>query len=781
MSHGIEKEFSPMHGEVAGGRSADRTAAGPTGVPAGAHDITELHDGDERFRIAVEAMPAGMVMVDANGRIVLVNSETLRLFGYSRDELQDQPIELLVPRRNRGQHVGVRTDYVNQASARLMGAGRDLFGLRKDGSEFPVEIGLRPVQTSDGPCVIAVVTDLTARKSAEELFRVAVEASPSGMIVVDEDACIVLSNAEATRLFGYSREELLGQTIEMLVPQRHRQGHVGLRRSYTQSATARLMGEGRNLFALRKDGTEFPVEIGLRPVVTSSGRSVIAVVTDLTRRLREEELFRAAVEASPTGMIVVDRSGRLVLANGEAQRLFGYTRDELVGRPLEILVPERHQTQHVHLRSDYVRAADSRPMGVGRDLAGRRKDGSEFPLEIGLQPVTISTGVLVIAAVTDLTARKAADAMREEMERTRAHLAAIVEFSEDAVMSKDRDGLITSWNAGAERLLGYTAAEILGKPVRQIIPIERREEEAEILRQLLAGEPVRQFDTVRVRKDGKLVPVSVTISPIKNTLGEIVGASKIARDISARKRAETDLRARSDELVRSNSELQQFAYSASHDLAEPLRAISGFMQLLKKRYGSQLDERADEYINHAVDGASRMHMLLDGLLAYSRLGSGEVEKEPVDCNELLTQVLQNLRASIDESAACMDVQPLPIVSGNAARLIILFQNLIGNAIKFRRAVPPVIRVTCDDEGTEHRFSVSDNGIGIDGRHFDRIFGVFQRLHTRDQYPGTGIGLALCAKIVALHGGRLWVESKLGEGSTFRFTIPNSAPMSMRGR
>jgi PAS domain S-box-containing protein len=491
-----------------------------------------------------------------------------------------------------------------------------------------------------------------------------------------------------------------------------------------------------------------------------------------SERKRAEELFQVAVEASPTGMIVVDESGSIVLTNAEALRLFGYTRDELLHRSIELLVPERHQASHVGTRVAYFRAASTRPMGVGGGLTGRRKDGTEFPLEIGLSPVITSRGPCVIAAVTDLSARKTADALREEVARTQAHLAAIVESSDDAIIANDVDGIVTSWNAGAETLFGYRADEMIGIPVTAIIPTDRIEEDMSMMREVFdRGEHFQQHDSIRLTKDGRLIDVSITVSPIKDRHGRVVGASKVSRNISDRKRAEVQLRQRTEELARSNSELEQFAYSASHDLQEPLRAVAGSVQLLHRRYGGQLDARADEYIGHAVDGAKRMQQLIDDLLEYSRVGTGKLERGQVDCTDVLNRATSNLRAAIEETGAIIHHRDLPIVTGDRTRLAQLLQNLIGNAIKFRREMPPRIEVRGERRKNEYLITVSDNGIGIEPRHFDRIFGVFQRLHTRVEYPGTGIGLALCSKIVATHGGRMWVESQPGVGSTFYIALP----------
>lgn len=285
----------------------------------------------------------------------------------------------------------------------------------------------------------------------------------------------------------------------------------------------------------------------------------------------------------------------------------------------------------------------------------------------------------------------------------------------------------------------------------------------------------------QLRKDGSRLPAEVSPSPLEAE-GEVLITSAL-RDISERNQVERTIRdlnadlerrvvERTAELMRSNEELQQFVYAASHDLQEPLRMISNYTQLIAERYRGRLDSDADEFIGFAVDGARRMHQLIDDLLTYSRLDTHGRPMIEVDCEEVLEFALTNLRVLIMESGARVTHKQLPKVMADGRQLVQLLQNLIGNAIKFHRAgIAPEVGVEAEYAGREWLFSVRDNGIGIDPRHAERIFVIFQRLHSRADYPGTGIGLALCKKIVLRHGGRIWVDSTPGGASTFRFTLP----------
>jgi PAS domain S-box-containing protein len=367
------------------------------------------------------------------------------------------------------------------------------------------------------------------------------------------------------------------------------------------------------------------------------------------------------------------------------------------------------------------------------------------------------------------------------LQESQSRLAAIVESSDDAILSKDLNGTIQTWNAGAERLFGYRAQEVIGRSIALLMPPDRLTEEDEILDQLRAGKRVDHRETVRVAKDGRYVDVLVTASSLKDRDGQIIGASKIARDISERKRAEEALRKSTEDLSRSNKDLEQFAYVASHDLQEPLRAVAGFVELLRRNLGSSLNSKAAGYMDFAVDGAKRMQLLINGLLEYSRVGQDEKHEE-TSARAALDRAVAYQKNAIEEFSAEIEADELPAVHFDLTQLTQLFQNLIGNAIKFRGKEAPRVHIGAKRDSDGWQFSVSDNGIGIEPEYTERIFLIFQRLHSRENYPGTGIGLAICKKIVERHKGKIWVESKLGEGSTFYFTIPDSSAggLAMRG-
>jgi PAS domain S-box-containing protein len=346
-------------------------------------------------------------------------------------------------------------------------------------------------------------------------------------------------------------------------------------------------------------------------------------------------------------------------------------------------------------------------------------------------------------------------------------------ITEYEVIRLDLDGRICTWHPGAEQITGYRAGEVLGRPVTAFYTAE----------DLASGLAERELETAaaqgrfetegwRVRKDGSRFWASVVLSPIRDASGAVRGYVKITRDLTERKLADAALAERTRELEISNRDLLEFASVASHDLQEPLRNVASFCQLLASQYQGKLDEEADEYIGFVVDGAVRMQALINDLLALARLGRSCGDRTDVDCGKVMQQVRNELAPLIEQAGADLVVAgDLPVVGAHQGMIAQLLINLVTNAIKFRRDEPPRVEVWATRQAAEWRFAVRDNGIGIEAQYADRIFDVFERLHTRSEYPGTGIGLALCRKIVELHRGRIWFESDPGSGTTFYWTIP----------
>ncbi|HET7819343.1 MAG TPA: ATP-binding protein, partial [Bacteroidia bacterium] len=352
-------------------------------------------------------------------------------------------------------------------------------------------------------------------------------------------------------------------------------------------------------------------------------------------------------------------------------------------------------------------------------------------------------------------------------------LQTIFKNAPDGIVVINEEGTVVKWNPMAEVIFGWTASEVIGRPLHKTIIPERFREAHKngmnAFSKTKAGPMLKKpLELPALRKDNKEIDIRLSISPtlLKGNHFFIGFMS----DISFRKNSEALIQQKSEELIRSNKELEQFAYAASHDLQEPLRIITSYIQLLEKGYKDKLDDEARIFINFTVDAARRMHVLINDLLAYSRVGFLAKEFEQSDINVVIKMALENLKISIVETNAKIKFEALPTINADLSQMTQLFQNIIGNAIKFSKDRVPEIIISAKDNLSHWLFSVSDNGIGIQKEYLDKIFVIFQRLHSIAEYPGTGIGLAICKKIVERHGGKIWAESEIGKGTTFYFTI-----------
>lgn len=612
---------------------------------------------------------------------------------------------------------------------------------------------------------------------ADETFRLLVQSvSDYALFLLDSQGRVVSWNPGAERIKGYPAGEILGKPLSSFYPPEAQAAGEAERALNIASAEGRYAFEG---WRVRKDGTRFWADVVLTALRGPDGalRGYAEVTRDRTQKKWEEERFRVAVESAPNAMVIINREGRIVLANAQAERMFGYSRPDLLGRSVEILVPHRFRARHPADRETFFRNPATRSMGAGRDLYGLRRDGTEIPVEIGLNPIRTDEGDFVLAAIVDITERKRAE------ERFRM----AVESAPNAMVMVNAEGDIVLVNAQTEKLFGYGREELLGRSVEILVPRRFRDRHPGYRGGFFAQPQARAMgagrDLYGVRKDGTEVPVEIGLNPIRTDEGEFVLAAIV--DITERKRAEHAVRRMNEELEArvadrtrvlqdTVQELETFTYSVAHDLRAPLRAMHQFCDLLIEDHAGQLDETGAQYLRRVAAGAERMDRLIEDLLAYSRIPRSELHPEPLETRKVIADVLEEMGEVLRASGARIEVDPtLAPVHGDRVLLAQAIRNLVGNAVKF---VPPdrapIVRISSERVPGGVRLWVEDNGIGVDPKYAGRLFRVFERLQEAKPFPGTGVGLAIVRKAAERMGGRVGFEPvRGGRGTRFWIEVP----------
>lgn len=484
---------------------------------------------------------------------------------------------------------------------------------------------------------------------------------------------------------------------------------------------------------------------------------------ELEQRSRRLELV---INKISPAIIGVDTAGQITLVNPAAKSLFGYSREELIGQPVEILVPESARAKHPNNRAKFFTDMKARPMGQGMELYGQRKNGDLFPVEIGLTPVTDDPDMVVIATIVDVSER-----MRIATERRR--LIATIEACDDAIFSLDLMGTIQNWAPGAEHLFGYRAEKAVGWPATLILPEGKSGELHDMLARVGAGETVRHYETTHRHADGHDIDVSMTLSPVRSPHGQIVGAAVVARDVSHAKAAEKELRDLNTKLAASNEALDQFVYIAAHDLKEPLRGIHNLSSIVREDCADQLDSEYQEDLETVARLTMRMERLIDDLREYSRIERRQDKGEAVSCREAVAIVLEELDGFIRENDAQVIVLgDLPRERFPSAHLTTILRNLVSNGIKYNENAEKRVEISGIVESGFAILSVDDNGIGIEDEFASKVFDMFRRFHSEEAYGGgTGAGLAIVKRVIDHSGGWIRFENRKDGGTRFQFGLP----------
>ncbi|HJT60320.1 MAG TPA: PAS domain S-box protein [Burkholderiales bacterium] len=734
----------------------------------------------------LERLPVPMFVKARDGRYLGVNKAWEELFGMSRESFVGKQVGDLYP-----QHPEIAELHATR--------DRELWA-RPGAQSYPTQIvtpdGRRREtiyykatypSAGEAEGLVGAIFDVTARaraesalRESEERFRAVVDSANEGMLIYDRSLNIIAGNRAAERIVGLPLAELIGKP-----------GFTSLLSCIRADGTPLAEAERPTRVTVRSGKPQTDLRIGikraagavtwlsvntafLRRVDDTDYYGLVSTVTDVTEqtlagaRLKESEArFRRTFELAGSGMAHIGMDRRFIRVNRRLCGILGYSEAEmlnLTGRQISHpddldIINEQRPALHsgeidaVRLEKRYL-----------------RKDGAVVWVKFSMTLERDAEGrpLYEIAVYDDITAQRDTEARLKESE---ARFRQTFELAASGICHVV-DGRFVRVNKSLCEILGYSEKELLGKSVKEVSHPEDRDVTDAGRARIRAGEiDQARFEKRYLRKDGSVVWCDLAIALVRDVFGMPLYEIAVFDDITERKKSEAALHAAHEELKRSNAELEQFAYVASHDLQEPLRMVASYTQLLGRRYEGKLDKDAHEFMSYIVDGATRMKQLIEDLLAYSRVGTKGAEFKPVALEAPLRRALFNLRAGIEEAGAAVTYDPLPTVQGDEVQLGQLMQNLVGNSLKFRSNSVPRIHVGVSESPGEFQIEVRDNGIGIEPQYYERIFMVFQRLFNKGEYPGTGIGLAICKKVVERHGGRIWVESRPGDGSSFHFTLP----------
>jgi PAS domain S-box-containing protein len=742
-----------------------------------------LRDNQAWLAGVVDSAMDAIITVDGEQRIVLFNRAAETMFHCSAKDALGEALNRFIPERFRAVHsTHIQSFGQTGTATRAMADSRAVYGLRSNGEEFPLEASISQLESEGRKFYTVILRDITERKRAEESLKEQARILDLAPVLIrDANGRIIFWNTGAEQMYGWKSEEALGKVTHTLFQTEFPQP--------LEEIKEKIFSQGHwegELIHTRRDGKRIVVASHwvLHREEREQPGAILEINNDITERKRAEERFRQLIERAPNGMVMVDSKGRIVLVNAQIEKSFGYTRHELLEQPIEMLVPERFHAHHSTYRNAFLADPTARPMGSGRDLFGRRRDGSEFPVEIGLNPLETEQGMMVLGTIVDITERKRAEEM---LRQSQEQLTGVIGSAMDAIISVDEEQHIVLFNAAAERMFHCPAEEAIGRPLIRFIPERFRSAHNEHIQDFGRTHVTKRSmgalgAIFGLRADGEEFPIEASISQLESEGRKFY--TVILRDITERKRAEEQNRRlnetleqrvtdRTAQLQAANKELEAFSYSVSHDLRAPLRHINGFSQALLEDYEDKLDEVGKSYLQEVRGASQEMAQLIDDMLQLARVTRSEIRRERVNLSEIARTVITKLQEQNSERAVTIDIKTDVWAYGDKRLLRIVLDNLLGNAWKFTaKKEQAEIAFGQEQKDGESVYWVRDNGAGFDMAFADKLFGAFQRLHSTNEFEGTGIGLATVQRIVHRHGGKVRAEGALHAGATFYFSLPD---------